>query len=42
MDAATIADSIIDQAQKFGLNLDKMHGQGYDGCSTMAGKDNGV
>ena len=42
MDAATIADSIIDQAQKFGLDLDKIHGQGYDGCSTMAGKDNGV
>ena len=31
MDAATIADSIIDQAQKIGLVLDKMHGQG-DGC----------
>lgn len=42
VDAATIADTIIDQAKKFGLNLDKLHGQGYDGCSTMAGKDNGV
>jgi len=42
MDDATIADTIIDQANKFGLNLDKLHGQGYDGCSTIAGKDNGV
>ena len=32
MEAATIkANSIIDQSQKFGLGLDKMHGQGYDG-----------
>ena len=37
MDAATIADSLIDQAQTFGLDLEKMHGQGYDGCKTMAG-----
>lgn len=42
MDAATIADTIIQQTRKFGLNLNKLHGQGYDGCSTMAGKDNGV
>ena len=42
MDAFTIADTIIKQAKIFGLNLDKLWGQGYDGCSTMAGKDNGV
>ena len=42
IDAAIIADTIIDQAKKIGLNLAKLHGQGYDGCSTMAGKDNGV
>ena len=42
MDAATIADTIIDQAEKFGLNLDKLHGKGYDGFSIMARKDNGV
>ena len=42
MDAATIAESLINQAQTFGLDLDKMHGQGFDGCKTMAGKDNGV
>ena len=28
--------------QPFGLNLDKLHDQGYYGCSTMAGKDNGI
>lgn len=42
MDAATIADTIVNKSQQFGLNLNKLHGQGYDGCSTMAGKDNGV
>ena len=42
MDAATIADTTIDQTKQFGLNLDKLHGQGYDGCSAMVGKDNGV
>ena len=38
MDASTIADSITDRAQKVGLDLDKMHGQGYDGRITVAGK----
>ena len=43
MDAETIAETIIDYGEKIGLNLDeKLMGQGYDGCSTMAGKDNGV
>lgn len=42
MSASAISSSIINQCQKFGLNLDKLLGQGYDGCSTMAGKDNGV
>ena len=42
MDAATLADTIIDQAKQCGLNFDKLHGQGYHRCSTMAGKDNGV
>ena len=42
MDASSIADSILDQCSKFGLNLEKLHGQGYDGCSTMAGKEGGV
>ena len=42
MDAETIAETIIDQCNKYGLNLNKLRGQGYDGCSTMAGKENGV
>ena len=42
MDAETIAETIIDQCIKYGINLNKLRGQGYDGCSTMAGKENGV
>ena len=42
MDAETIAETIINQCNKYGLNLNKLRGQGYDGCSTMAGKENGV
>ena len=34
MDAATIADSKIDEAQKLGL--EKMHGQGHNGCKTIS------
>ena len=40
MDAETIAETIIDQCSKYGLKLNKLRGQGYDGCSTMAGKEN--
>lgn len=42
MDAHTIAASIANFVQKIGLDPEKCVGQGYDGCSTMAGKDNGV
>ena len=42
MDAETIAGTIIKQCNKYGLNLNKLRGQGYDGCSTMADKENGV
>ena len=42
MGAETIAYTIIGQVKQFDLNLDKFHGQGYDGCLTMPGKDNGV
>ena len=42
MNAEAIADKIIDTLSSFNVNLDKILGQGYDGCSTMAGKDNGV
>lgn len=42
MDAATISDCIIEHCKTFGLLLNNLLGQGYDGCSTMAGKENGV
>ncbi|OCT65722.1 hypothetical protein XELAEV_18041961mg [Xenopus laevis] len=38
-DATFIANVIMEQCIKFGLNMDKLYGQGYDGCSTMAGKE---
>ena len=38
MDAETIAGPIINQCNQYGLNLNKLRGQWYDGCSTMAGK----
>uniref|UniRef100_A0A6I8QP26 HAT C-terminal dimerisation domain-containing protein n=1 Tax=Xenopus tropicalis TaxID=8364 RepID=A0A6I8QP26_XENTR len=41
-DATSIANVIMEQCIKFGLNIDKLYGQGYDGCSTMAGKEGGV
>ena len=31
VDAETIAETIIDQCNKYGLNLNKLRGQGYDG-----------
>ena len=42
MSASAIADSIINQCEKVGLDLNKLLEQGYDGCSTMMRKDNGV
>ncbi|KAM4697848.1 zinc finger MYM-type protein 1-like [Rhinophrynus dorsalis] len=42
MDAISVANMILATCSKFGLNLEKLHGQGYDGCSTMAGKEGGV
>ncbi|CAH2330006.1 Hypothetical predicted protein [Pelobates cultripes] len=33
MNATSIANMIMDSCSKFGLNLEKLHGQGYDGCS---------
>ncbi|XP_068127350.1 52 kDa repressor of the inhibitor of the protein kinase-like [Hyperolius riggenbachi] len=42
LDAASIANTILEHCSKFGLNLEKLYGQAYDGCSTMAGKENGV
>jgi len=42
MNAAAIADAILGQINKYGLNAQNLVGQGYDGCSTMAGKEGGV
>uniref|UniRef100_A0A8C5P6W8 Repressor of the inhibitor of the protein kinase n=1 Tax=Leptobrachium leishanense TaxID=445787 RepID=A0A8C5P6W8_9ANUR len=42
MDATSVANMILNTCSKFGLNLEKLYGQGYDGCSTMAGKEGGV
>ena len=41
LNAESVANAIVNQPEKFCLNLDRMFGQG-DGCSTMAGKADGV
>ncbi|XP_049798834.1 52 kDa repressor of the inhibitor of the protein kinase-like [Schistocerca nitens] len=38
LDVKKNSNTIISTSFAWGLNLDKMVGQGYDGCSTMAGK----
>ncbi|XP_047109648.1 52 kDa repressor of the inhibitor of the protein kinase-like [Schistocerca piceifrons] len=38
LDVKHISNTIISTSSAWGLNQDKMVGQGYDGCSTMAGK----
>ena len=38
MSASGISTAIINRCRQFGLNLNKLLGQGYDGCSAMAGK----
>ena len=35
-------DVILDVLLRFGLDVRNLRGQGYDGCSVMAGRDNGV
>ncbi|XP_049851588.1 52 kDa repressor of the inhibitor of the protein kinase-like [Schistocerca gregaria] len=42
LDVQHISNTIISTLSAWGLNLDKMVGQGYDGCSTMASKISGV
>lgn len=42
MDANSIAKVIVETLQKSGFDLNNLVGQGYDGCSVMAGKENGV
>ncbi|XP_039206203.1 52 kDa repressor of the inhibitor of the protein kinase-like isoform X2 [Crotalus tigris] len=40
--ATCTAEIIIEECTKYGLNLEKLCGQGYDGCSKLAGKEGGV
>ena len=42
MGAISIASAIDNFLANTGLDPEKCVGQGYDGCSTMAGKDGGV
>ena len=42
MDAQTIADKIISSVTGWGLNMDKLVGQGCDGAVTMSSSKNGV
>ena len=42
INGSAIADSILLFCKDVGLNLDKLFGQGYDGCVAMTGKDRGV
>lgn len=37
-----LANTITTACSKFGLNMENCVGQGYDGCSTMSGKEGGV
>jgi len=37
-----LASTILTQLSQLGLNLERMHGQGYDGASNMSGKYRGV
>ena len=41
-DAGTIATAIMTRMKTWGLDVKKLRGQGYDGCSTMAGHVSGV
>ena len=41
-DAETISNTLITFMEKKGIDAKKMRGQGYDGASTMSGKNNGV
>ncbi len=40
--AVDIASAIIQTLEEFGLSLDGLRGQGYDGASTMSGQKTGV
>ncbi|XP_008182067.1 zinc finger MYM-type protein 1-like [Acyrthosiphon pisum] len=42
LNAEGISKSILESTEKYGLNMLKLVGLGFDGCSTMSGKENGV
>lgn len=42
LDSESISNKIISNLQEWGLDLNKLVGQGYDGASTMAGHVSGV
>jgi len=42
LDALGTATSILTSVEKYGLDMNKLVGLGLDGCSVMAGKENGV
>ncbi|KAL3060810.1 hypothetical protein OYC64_015201 [Pagothenia borchgrevinki] len=41
-DAASITEAILSQLEKWGLEIDYLRGQGYDGASAMSGHVSGV
>jgi len=41
-DALSVANVIVSECIKYGLDMDKLLGQSYDGCSVMASSQNGV
>lgn len=42
MNAKTISENLISSLQKWGLNMDNLVGQGYDGAAVMSSKKHGV
>ena len=42
LDAESLAESIIDELNKIGIQIDNLIGQGYDGASVMSGHLSGV
>ena len=42
MNAEAISKAILNKTEEYGLDMQKLIGQGYDGCSTMAGEVSGI
>lgn len=41
LNAVGVASSILELTDKFNIDMTKLVGLGFDGCSTMNGKENG-